>query len=166
MLAPALIDYYWQSPEARRLREGWMDLRGRDRLPVRLSVRDTPEWRDQAELLLTRIEQWTGIREPAPRDYLYQKSVLLMGLLELMPESPVRVRALRTLVEFLRHEDNDRNLRSLWFAMLSRLLEQARGGNRDQILTALEESQHPVMSLYARLERRQARRESSHRVVE
>jgi hypothetical protein len=154
MLAPALIDYYWQSPEARRLREGWMDLRGRDRLPVRLSVRDTPEWRDQAELLLTKIQQWTGIREPAPRDYLYQKSVLLMGLLELMPESPVRVRTLRALIEFLRHEDNDRNLRSLWFAMLSRLLEMARGANRDQILTAFEESQHPVMSLYARLERR------------
>jgi hypothetical protein len=80
--------------------------------------------------------------------------VLLTGLLELMPESPVRVRALRALVEFLRHEDNDRNLRSLWFAMLSRLLELARGDNRDQILTALEESHHPVMSLYARLERR------------
>jgi len=166
MLAPALIDYYWQSPEARRLREGWMDLRGRDRLPARLSVRVTPEWRDQAELLLTRIEQWTGAREPAPRDYLYQKSVLLMGLLELMPESPVRVRALRALVEFLRHEDNDRNLRSLWFAMLSRLLEQARGANRDQILSALEESRHPVMSLYARLERQQARRESSNRGIE
>jgi RNA binding exosome subunit len=83
-----------------------------------------------------------------------------------MPESPVRVRALRALVEFLRHEDNDRNLRSLWFAMLSRLLEQARGANRDQILTALEESHHGVMSLYARLERHQARRESSHRGIE
>jgi hypothetical protein len=165
-LAPARIDYYWQSPEARRLREEWAQLRGQEKLPVRLSVRVTPEWREQAELLLTRIEQWTGIREPAPRDYLYQKSVLLMGLLELMPESPVRVRALRTLVEFLRHEDNDRNLRSLWFAMLSRLLEQARGANRDQILTALEESHHPVMSLYARLERQQARRESSNRGIE
>jgi len=166
VLAPARIDYYWQSPEARRLREEWLQLRGRDKLPVKLSVRVTSEWRDQAEQLLTRIEQWTGNREPAPRDYLYQKSVLLTGLLELMPQSPVRSRALRALVEFLRHEDNDRNLRSLWFAMLSRLLEMARGPNRDQILTALEESQHPVMSLYARLERRQARRESSNRVVE
>jgi RNA binding exosome subunit len=50
--------------------------------------------------------------------------------------------------------------------MLSRLLEQARGANRDQILTALEESQHQVMSLYARLERQQARRESSNRGIE
>lgn len=166
ILAPARIDYYWQSPEARRLREAWIQLRGRERLPVRLSVRVTPEWRNEAELLLTRIEQWTGIREPAPRDYLYQKSVLLMGLIELMPQSPGRVRALRALVEFLRHEDNDRNLRSLWFAMLSRLLELARGADRNQILTMLEESQHPVMSLYARLEKRQARRESSNRGIE
>jgi len=166
MLGPARIDYYWQSPEARRLREEWIQLRGRDRTPVALSIRVTSDWRDQAEHLLTGIEQWTGIREPAPRDYLYQKSVLLTSLLELMPQSPVRVKALRALIEFLRHEDNDRNLRSLWFAMLSRLLEMARGANRDQILTALEESQHPVMSLYARLERQQARRESSNRGIE
>jgi hypothetical protein len=154
MLGPARIDYYWQSPEARRLREEWIQLRGQDRTPVALSIRVTSDWRDQAEHLLTGIEQWTGIREPAPGDYLYQKSVLLTSLLELMPQSPVRVKALRALIEFLRHEDNDRNLRSLWFAMLSRLMEMARGANRDQILTALEESQHPVMSLYARLERR------------
>lgn len=161
LLAPARIDYYWQSPEARRLREAWIQLRGRDRTPVPLAVRVTSAWRDQAERLLTSIQQWTGLREPAPRDYLYQKSVLLMGLIELMPQSPVRVSALRALVEFLRHEDNDRNLRSLWFAMLRRLLEMARGAERSQILTALEESQHPVMSLYARLERREARRETA-----
>lgn len=161
LLAPARIDYYWQSQEARRLREAWIQLRGRDRTPVPLAVRVTSAWRDQAERLLTSIQQWTGLREPAPRDYLYQKSVLLMGLIELMPQSPVRVSALRALVEFLRHEDNDRNLRSLWFAMLRRLLEMARGAERSQILTALEESQHPVMSLYARLERREARRETA-----
>ena len=154
ILAPARIDYYWQSPEARRLREEWVRLRGRDRLPVRLSVRVTPEWRDQAEHLLTGIEQWTGLREPMPRDYLYQKSVLLMELIELMPPSPVRAKALRALVEFLRHEDADRNLRSLWLAMVNRLLEMARGPARHEILTVLEESHHPVMSLYARLERR------------
>jgi hypothetical protein len=153
MLGPARIDLYWQSPEARRLREEWLRLRGRDRLPVRLSVRVTPEWRDQAEHLLTGIEQWTGLREPAPRDYLYQKSVLLMGLIELMPHGAGRAKALRALVEFLRHEDTDRNLRSLWFAMLTRLFEMARGAERDEILAVVEESHHPVMTLYARLER-------------
>ena len=154
MLAPARIDYYWQTADARRLRDEWLQLRGRDRMPVRLAVRVTPEWRDQAERLLTGIEQWSGLREPAPRDYLYQKSVLLIGLIDLMPASPVRARALRALVEFLRHEDSDRNLRSLWFAMLNRLIEMARGAARNEILSALEESHHPVMSLYARLERR------------
>jgi hypothetical protein len=163
ILGSARIDYYWQSPEARRLREEWVRLRGRDRLPVRLSVRVTQEWRDQAEHLLTGIEQWTGLREPAPRDYLYQKSVLLMGLIELMPQGPGRVKALRALVEFLRHEDGDRNLRSLWFAMLSRLLEMARGPDRNEILSVLEESHHPAMSLYARLERRLPSKQTNRR---
>jgi len=154
ILGPARIDFYWQTPDARRLRDEWIRLRGRDKTPVRLAVRVMPEWRDQAERLLTGIEQWTGTREPAARDYLYQKSVLFTGLIDLMPASPVRTRALRALVEFLRHEDGDRNLRSLWFAMFNRLLEMARGGDRNEILTVLEEAHHPVMSLYARLERR------------
>jgi len=163
VLGPARIDYYWQSPEARRLHEEWLRLRGRDRLPVRLSLRVTSEWRDQAEHLLTGIEQWTGLREPAPRDYLYQKSVLLLRLVELMPHGPGRTKALHALVEFLRHEDNDRNLRSLWFAMLSRLLEMARGAERDEILTVVEESHHPVMSLYAQLERRLPSKQTNRR---
>lgn len=154
IFAPARLDFYWQTPDARRLRDEWLRLRGRDKTPVGLDVRVTQEWRNQAERLLTGIEQWTGIREAAPRDYLYQKSVLLVGLIELMPSSPVRARALRALVEFLRHEDSDRNLRSLWFAMLARLIEMARGPDRNEILNALEESHHPVMSIYARLERR------------
>ncbi len=153
MLGSARIDLYWQTPDARRLRDEWIQLRGRDKLPVRLALRVTQEWREQAERLLTGIQQWTGLREQFPRDYLYQKSVLFTGLIELMPRSPVRTRALQALVEFLRHEDGDRNLRSLWLAMLNRLLEMARGANRDEILSMLEESHHPVMSLYARLER-------------
>jgi hypothetical protein len=154
ILGPARIDVYWQTPDARHLRDEWMQLRGRDRVPVPLPVRVTAEWRNQAERLLTGIEHWTGTREPAARDYLYQKSVLFIGLIDLMPPSPVRTRALGALVEFLRHEDGDRRLRSLWFAMFNRLLEMARGADRNEILAVLEETHHPVMTLYARLERR------------
>jgi hypothetical protein len=37
--------------------------------------------------------------------------------------------------------------------MLNRLLEMARGPYRREILSALEDSHHPILSLYARLER-------------
>ncbi len=127
-------------------------------LPER--VRQSMEWRNQAERLLTDVEQWTGTREPAERDYFYQKAVLYTWLLDLMPPSPVRTRALRSFVDFLRHSENDRDRRALWFAFVSRLLDMARGSYRREILAALEDSHQPVLSLYARLERlAQSRRE-------
>jgi hypothetical protein len=41
----------------------------------------------------------------------------------------------------------------LWFAFVNRLLEMTRGPFRTEVLTAMEESHQPVLSLYARLER-------------
>jgi hypothetical protein len=65
----------------------------------------------------------------------------------------VRTSALRSFVEFMRNSDVDRDRRPLWFAFLTRLLEMARGAERREILAALENSHHPVLSLYARMER-------------
>jgi len=79
--------------------------------------------------------------------------VLFVWLLDLMPQSAVRTKALRAFIEFMRHADVDRDRRALWFALLNRLLEMARGGYRREIPDALEDSHHPVLSLYARLER-------------
>jgi len=56
-------------------------------------------------------------------------------------------------VEFMRQSDPDRDRRALWFAFLSRLLELARGEDRREVLAALENTHHPVLTLYARMER-------------
>src|SRR5258705_7339395 len=151
ILPAANLDLYWQTPESRRLYEDWLQLRGRGTAPVPLATRAGRSWRNQAELFLTAVEQWTGTRE-VERDYVYQKGVLLTGLIEIMPPSPLRPRALRAFVEFMRHADGDRNLRALWFAFLNRALDSARGSDRRELLAALEESRQPVLSLYARLE--------------
>ena len=50
--------------------------------------------------------------EPSERDYFYEKSVLFTWLLDLMPPSLVRTRALRAFVEFLRRTETDVNRRS------------------------------------------------------
>ena len=152
MLAAANLGPYWQTPESRRLHEDWLQLRGRGTALVPMATRMELSWRNQATLFLTAVEQWTGTRE-AERDYVYQKGVLLTGLIEIMPPSPVRSRAVRAFVEFMRHADGDRNQRALWFALLNRFLDSARGADRRELLGALEESHHAVLSLYARLER-------------
>lgn len=153
MLGVGRMDYYWQTPESRRLRDEQGQLYGTGRAPAPLKVRQTQEWREQAQRLLTDIEQWQGTRERNDRDHFYQKSALFTGLLDLMPQSTVRARGLHAYVEFLRHADIDRDGRALWFAFVNRLLEMARGADRREILAALDDSHHPVLSLYARLER-------------
>jgi hypothetical protein len=122
-------------------------------VPIALKTRQTARWREQAERLLSDVEQWTGAREPAAPDYFYQKSVLFVWLLDLMPQSTVRTHALRAFVDFMRRSDIDRDRRALWFAMLNRILEMARGPQRRELLAALEDSHHPILSIYARLER-------------
>jgi len=153
MLGTATIDMYWQTPEARRLYEGAIDLRGRGPSPLPMRVRQTQLWREQAERLLAELGQWTGRSEATERDYFFQKSFLYGGLLELMPHSSARSSALRSFVEFMRQSDPDRDRRALWFAFLTRLLELARGDDRREVLGALENSHHPVLTLYARMER-------------
>jgi hypothetical protein len=152
LLGAARIDYYWQTPDAWRLyrNEGW--LRGNGKTPLPEAVRQTKDWSDQADLLLTDIEQWSGLREASARDYLYQKGVLFAGLVDLTPAGIIRTRAVRALIDFLRQSDYERDRRSLWFALLQQVLDIARSDSRREMLAELEASRHPVLSVYARLE--------------
>jgi hypothetical protein len=153
LLASAGINYYWQTPEARRLyrSEGW--LRGDGKTPLPEAVRQTKDWRDQADLLLTDIEQWSGLREASARDYLYQKGVLFAGLVDLTPAGTIRTRAVRAFIDFLRQSESERDRRSLWFALLQQFLGIARADSRREMFAELEASRHPVLSVYARLEK-------------
>jgi len=152
-LASAHIDMYWQSGDAARLHDGLTRLRGPDAVPVPMRTRQTVEWRSQAERLLTDVEQWSGLSEAAERDYFYEKSALFTWMLELIPPGALHTRALHAFVEFLRHTEADVSRRTLWFAFVNRLLELAHGASRAEILSAMEQSHQPVLSLYARLER-------------
>ena len=63
-----------------------------------------------------------------------RRRVLFTWMLDLMPASPVRTRALRAFVEFLRRTETDVNRRMLWFAFVNRLLEMSRGPFRGEVL--------------------------------
>jgi hypothetical protein len=163
MLGIGRIDRYWRTPESNQLHSELGRLYGTGRAPLPLGVRQTREWLEQAQRLLTELGQWHGTYEPSGRDHFYQKSALFTGLLDLTPQGSVRSRALRAFVEFLRHDDMDHDRRALWFAFVDRLLELARDADRREILATLENSGHPVLSLYARLERVMPRSGSSRR---
>lgn len=153
MLGTERIDQFWQTGEARALRERLFQLRGPGKEPLPLKVRETTEWKSEAEQVLNGVEQWTGRSERVERDYLAQKSLLFAGLLELVPQSALRTKTIRGFVEYLRHADRDSELESLWFAFVNRLLELSRGNDRRDILDAFDTAHHPALAVYAQLER-------------
>jgi hypothetical protein len=147
------IDSYWRTLDASRLHDAAARLRGPGAVAYPLRMRQSDEWRAQADRLLTDVDQWSGKSEREERDYFYQKAVLYTWMLELIPASQLHTRAIRSFVEFLRHTETDVNGRMLWFAFVNRLLEMSRGPFRSSVLAAMEESHQPVLGLYARLER-------------
>jgi hypothetical protein len=153
LLGTARIDPFWQTGEARALYAQMVQLHGPGKDPPPLRARETSEWKNQAERVLAGVEQWTGAMEATPRDFLAQKSMLFMGLLDLVPPSALRTRAIRAFVDYLRRADRDRALESLWFAFVNRLLELSRGNDRKDILAAFDDAHHPALSVYAQLER-------------
>ena len=65
-----------------------------------------------------------------------RKACCTPGFLDLAPPAALRIRAVRTFVEFLRRSDKDRDRRALWFAHVRLLLDRSDPA----ILTAFDES--------------------------
>jgi hypothetical protein len=149
----ARVDQYWTTPDAGPLHDAASALWGPGKAPLALRVRQTQEWRNQADLLLTQLDRWAGRREASERDYFYQKALLFEVLMELVPPGALRSKTIRTYVDFLRLADTDRSRRSLWFAFVSRLIEISRSTDRREILQTMEDTHQPVLYLYARMER-------------
>ena len=152
VLGSARLEPYWQSGEARYLRQEAIDLRGGGVAPVPLRIRQTDDWLNRADHLLVDVDEWTGRSEARERDYFYQKASLYVALLDLVPASKLRAKTIDSFVEFLRHNDEDRALEPLWFAFVNRLLELSRGEDRTEILRTFENAHHPALWVYAQLE--------------
>jgi hypothetical protein len=125
------------------------------REPVRVrgprsdAIKRTSAWQDQAQDWLTDLDLWNGAREPVDRDYFDQKGLLYATFLDTAPPASLRTRAVRSLVEFLRRSDKERDRRALWFAHVRSLLDR----DDPLILAALDQSDDFVLTLYARAER-------------
>jgi hypothetical protein len=152
MLGMARYDRLWQTGESRRLRSEAAALFGDGRKPLTPAQKNARAWQDRAAMFLLDLERWNGAREPVERDYLYEKAALLVGFMEIAPSGPLRTRALRDTIAFLRRSAG-RESAAAWFAHLARLFDMAVGADRPVILDALESSDQPTMEMYARLDR-------------
>src|SRR5207244_151227 len=63
LMGAARLDPYWQTPEARRLFDEGVQLRGTGRNPAPMATRIKAEWLAQAARLLDDLERWHAPRE-------------------------------------------------------------------------------------------------------
>lgn len=141
------IDTLWQTPDARRLRDESLDLRGSGAQPIPARLRATREWLARADAHLVHVDQWTALGEPAATDAFFEKGTLYIGLVDLVPSGPLRTRVLRSFAEFLHHATVVS--RRLWFAVGTRLIELVGSEDRPEVLPILERSGDAVLALYA-----------------
>src|SRR5262249_25359897 len=99
LLEGARIDQFWQTGESRELRARLMQLRGTASEPLPFNARETTEWKNDAEQVLVAVDFWTGRSEPSERDALAEKSMLYLGLLDLVPPCPLRTRTIQSFVD-------------------------------------------------------------------
>jgi len=149
MLGYAPPENYWKTVESQRLLLEFLTLRDAAGGRRGAAIKRTLEWQTQAQQFLLELELWNGAREPVEREYFDEKSLLFDAYADLVPPGALRTPAIVSAIDFLRRSDTGRVPRALWFANLSRVIERRDPG----VLAALEQSGHPLISLYARAER-------------
>ena len=152
MLGPVRYDRMWQTGESQRLRSVAAALYGNGRQAHTEAYKAGREWQDAARRFVEDLERWNGAHEPNDRDYYYEKSALLTGLLEIAPAGAIKSRALGDLVAFLKRTSG-RQAPAAWYAHVKRLVDLATGREREAILDAMEQSDDPALAIYARLDR-------------
>jgi hypothetical protein len=149
VLGAARPEPYWGTPDAQRLVLDVLALRDSAIGNQAIIIKRTAGWQADALRYLTALELWDGTHEPVERDYFDEKCLLYEVYLDILPPGELKTRALRSLVGFLRRSDTGRLPRAPWFANVKRLLE--RGD--PEMLPAMEQSGHYLLSMYARAER-------------
>jgi hypothetical protein len=158
---------YWTTPRARSLFEKIQALRfgqahklatrvksNKPLEPLPYEIRQSSEWQYQLSDFLREMVEWKPEHEASRPDYFHQKCRLFNELLELAPNSDMRLRMLDEYMAFL--EQNRFECESFieWFLHVSDLLRRIhsmREEERNLSLEALRYSNDPVLQLCVKL---------------
>lgn len=159
IVSPPAAAPYWQSPEAKKL---WATLR---ELRISSPEEDAPSadktsqaWASRLSDFLEQVEAWQPQDEPAS-DFFQEKCVLYESLADLIPPGPQRLQVINSIVSLLVQNSGQLPSRIEWFLPAEDLLSGRRAaGDQKEAIQALLNSGDPVLSLYARLERWEPRK--------
>jgi hypothetical protein len=158
---------YWTTPRARSLIEKIYVLRfgqapkqttraksNKPPQPLSFEVRQTTEWQYQLSDFLREMAEWKPEHEASRADYFHQKCRLFNELLELSPNSDMRLRMLDEYMAFL--EQNRFECESFidWYQHVSDLLRRVGAMKEEEkklALQALRYSNDHVLQLNIKL---------------
>jgi hypothetical protein len=148
---PALFHPYWTTPRARTLLQkiqllGYGQIlkqptRGKSNKPPEprsFDERQSSEWQYKLSDFLRDLAEWKPEHERSRADYFHQKCRLYNELLELSPNSDVRLRMIDEYMAFL--EQNRFECESFidWYMHVSDLLRRVRSMKEEEKKQALE----------------------------
>ena len=145
------VQTFWTSDQGKRLFEGGVRLRSTD-----TAQRDKPEWYQQLADYQKDLAGWNPSDEKDEATYFHQKSIIYEMLVELIPRSVERDKAIRDFVDFVAGSNLQREKPAEWYSHAQSLITRAGNLNLDpaKIWSAFENSGNPVLMLYASLEHR------------
>ncbi|MBM3787373.1 MAG: hypothetical protein FJW30_23690 [Acidobacteria bacterium] len=117
--------------------------------------KDTPEWRRDFQSFVQEIESHSQASDESAEDFFIRRSQVWTAVLMVAPPSDERARALSQYVAFaLAHASHIDPV--LWFAQVEAMVDTTRshyGDAHAAVLDQLGQTGHPVLALYAGLER-------------
>jgi len=164
---------YWRTPRAKSLFEKIHVLRfgqsnkptARDKQPARadsnkpptplsFEARQSSQWQYQLSDFLREMAEWKPEHEASKDDYFHQKCYLFNELLELSPNSLMRLRMIAEYMAFLEQNRFERESFIEWHLHVTDLLRRLRvmeQEERGQAIEALRDSNDHVLQLCVKL---------------
>lgn len=169
----ASYNLYWTTPQASSLYEKIRVLRygppdksaasdkqtaransNRTPNPLSFEARQSSQWQYQLSDFLGEMSRWKPEHEATKDDYFHQKCQLFNDLLELAPNSTMRLTTIADYMAFLEQHRFERESFIEWYLHVTDLLRRLRvmeQEERDQALVGLRDSNDQVLRLCVKL---------------
>ena len=135
---------YWQSAPAKRLLSAIKHLRfGDGSRALSDEQKRTVEWQNEVRQFLADLANWSPQDEPSAADYFHERAILYTGLMDLIPDGPLRDSVVQSCVAFMSQNPIEMESPIQFLPHLNAIFQMA---NRPE--ATLFNSKDPVISLY------------------
>jgi hypothetical protein len=150
----ANLDRVFPSADEQRLRDLWKTLMfGQGQSGLKDEEKNTDEWREQFSALLREIEGMKAATGESEALFFFRKGGALSAALSAAPAGAIRDAVIQQYIAFLRSSNFQQESLTEWFGAVQSLADSMNGDAHTKLLSALENSGHNVLFLYARMER-------------